>query len=131
MMYTSYKDRTIDFGKKVKVYRCLNRKGNTYSIKQDELVKGHTDFMMFKNCTFTVNEAGRNRCTTTGHRNVHAYFEGVIVTEPIEPMDFLLGLKYSPKNKEGFVAVAEDHSVKSIKKALMVSINNNKITVSI
>ena len=77
-MIEPYKNRVIDESKPVYVYRCLNRKGYVFSVKQNNLVVAHTDSMVIKNCEFLVNKAGKKRAIKTGVRNVHAFIKGFI-----------------------------------------------------
>ena len=74
-----YKNRTLDRTKPVSVYRNLNRRGRWYSIVQDGLVVAHSQLVKLKNCTFHINEAGRQRCLTSGVKNVHAIIKGYVV----------------------------------------------------
>lgn len=75
----NYKNREIKWRERVEVYRNLNRKGVQYSIRQNGLVVGHTDFVDLKECYFIVQEAGRQRALRTGRRNVHAFVTGYLV----------------------------------------------------
>src|SRR5690554_667673 len=78
-----YKNREINLEKEVEVYRCLNRKGKVYSIKQDGLVVAHTDALTMRDVKFIINQSGKKRCIDKKVRNVHAYIKGKIATKGV------------------------------------------------
>ncbi len=67
----------IDPSKKVRVYRNLHK--NCFSVKQDGLVRCHTDHITLENCHFIVSKAGQKRVRDEGRKNVHAFVEGLLV----------------------------------------------------
>jgi hypothetical protein len=77
----NYKNREIDLNQDVLIYRCLNRKGKTYSIKQNGIVVAHTTDKshLLTNCKFIINKSGKKRCLSKKQRNVHAYIKGKIL----------------------------------------------------
>lgn len=95
-----FKSRSIDPTKPVDVYRCLNRKGKVYSIRQNGLVVAHTERLILTGCTFIVNPGGKRRAIESQERNVHAYVRGMITEE--RPKGAKLNLKYNPYNERGF-----------------------------
>lgn len=66
----------IDESRSVEVYRNLHKQ--CYSIKQDGLVKAHADHITLKECTFHVNEKGRDRVRKTRRKEVHAWVKGFL-----------------------------------------------------
>lgn len=66
----------IDPTKKVRVYRNLHK--NCFSVKQDGLVRCHTDHITLEDCHFIVSKAGQKRVRNEGRKNVHAFVEGVL-----------------------------------------------------
>ena len=76
MNFTSFKGRTINPNKKVKVYRNLHN--GKMSIQQDGLVVGHCDEIMINRAEFIVSESGRQRVIKEKRKNVHAFVEGYI-----------------------------------------------------
>ena len=130
-MITPFRGRTLDYDSPVEMYRCLNRKGYTFSLRQGTLVVGHTDHVMLKHCEFMVKEAGRSRCITSGDRNVHAWIKGYIVTEPVDPMEFKHELVYTPFNTSGFTAITVSSTIENLEKADIVSVINGKVKVKI
>ena len=57
-----YKNRNLDKSLKVDFYRCLNRKGFTFSIRQNGKVVAHTDKIILKECELIVNKSAKNQC---------------------------------------------------------------------
>jgi hypothetical protein len=98
----SYKDRTVDFSKYVDVYRCLNRSGKTYSIRQDGKVVAHTEKLILKKCEFIINKSGKQRCIETGDRNVHAFIRGYIGNGDDVPLSFGFHIHYNPFDERVF-----------------------------
>ena len=123
--YTSFKERKIDPEKAVKIYRCLNRKGHIFSIKQGDLVVGHTDNIVLKDCWFKVNKYGKQKAIETGIRNVHAFVIGRI-TNNIES-DAMYDLKYNPFSDNGFYT--EEHG-KAVYSPKMI-IKNGTIKIEV
>lgn len=101
MRITRFKNRYPDLSRPVEVYRCLNRKGKVFSIRQDGLVVGHSDNITLQDCEYVVNQAGKTRCITEQSRNVHAFVRGNLYAGPIdgEACEFY----YNPYNDKGFV----------------------------
>jgi len=82
-----FKSRIIDLTKKVDVYRCLNKKGKVFSIKQNGRVVGHTSCLRLKDAKFVIHKAGQERCKITGINNSHALVRGLIDIEVKEEGD--------------------------------------------
>ena len=78
MDITNFKNRDVDTSKVVEFYRCLNRKGFVFSIRQEGRVVGHTNSIILKNCTLIVNKSGKRKCLKEKQRNVHAFVRGFI-----------------------------------------------------
>lgn len=72
--YISYKGRSIDPAKKVRLYRNLHN--GKISIKQGSLVVGHADAVVVKDARFIVSEKNRQKVLETKQKNVHAFIEG-------------------------------------------------------
>ena len=68
----------IDESKPVQVYRNLHKK--CWSVRQDGLVKCHTDYIVLRDCKFKVSKAGRERVLRERTKNVHAWIEGHVCT---------------------------------------------------
>ena len=67
----------VDTDKPVRVYRNLHKQ--LISVKQDGLVRCHTDNVVLHFCKFIVSKAGQKRVRDEKRKNVHAYIEGVVV----------------------------------------------------
>lgn len=101
-----YKHRELDYSSPVEVYRCLNRKGRVYSIRQKGLVVGHTEDLYLKDCEFVVNKAGQERCRKTNNRNVHSFIRGYVVPHSEGIMTFwgaLHYIDYNPYTDDTFI----------------------------
>ena len=71
------KDRyKIDESRRVYVYKNLQK--NCYSVRQDGLVKQHTDGICLYDAQFRVGKKGRERVLAEGRKNVHAGVSGYI-----------------------------------------------------
>ena len=70
----------IDHSKPVKVYRNLHK--GCWSIKQNGLVKAHSDEVNLFDCNFLVNEKNRQKVIKEKRKNVHAFVKGYIWNTP-------------------------------------------------
>lgn len=75
-MITDDERYKIDKSRKVYVYKNLHR--NCYSVKQDGLVKIHTDKICLWDASFQVGKKGRERVLKEKRKNVHAGVSGYI-----------------------------------------------------
>ena len=66
----------IDFSKKVFVYKNLHK--DCWSVRQDGLVKAHADKLEMWDCSFQVNQKGREKVLKEKRKNVHAGILGRI-----------------------------------------------------
>jgi hypothetical protein len=98
----SYKNRILDRDKPVEMYRCLNRSGFTFSIRQFGKVIGHTDNVVLVKCSFHVNPSGKKKCLDTKTRNVHAYIKGYVAGIDAIKNTFKYNLFYDPFSELGF-----------------------------
>lgn len=103
-MIKPFKNRKLDRTKPVNVYRCLNRKGVTFSLKQDEHVRAHGNEFSVKDVTLHVSQAGKRRCQTAKQRNVHAVVRGNLDATDYIGIDprFAHRLRYDPYSSLGF-----------------------------
>lgn len=72
-----------DDGEIVQVYRNLLRAGVWYSVRsrRTRRVIGYTEALLLTEPTFRASAAGQRRARESGHRNVHAWVEGVPRTD--------------------------------------------------
>ncbi len=96
----SFKNRTIDLEKPIRVFRNLTKKGVWYSIQQNKLTVAHAKRLCIGNCTFVVNQKGRERVVRTKRKEFHAYIEGKYGTSGMgtsaEQNDLPAIIKYDP-----------------------------------
>lgn len=123
-MFKSYKNRTIDFSKPVEIYRCLNKKGVVYSIRQNGLVVSHTTNFVLKDCTFLINKSGKQLSIKTQIRNVHAFIKGYLTTHDDIKNTFSYQLFYYPFLNKKFIVNNQE-----IEKADIVYTQENKVMV--
>ena len=103
-MITDDEKYKIDPKRKVYVYKNLHK--NCYSIKQDGLVKMHTDKIYLWDASFRVGAKGRERVLNEGRKNVHAGVSGYIDrgwdSQPHPPTN-TRGVIYNPYSHKTFV----------------------------
>ena len=100
--FTSYKGRTIQANKPVKVYRNLHKQ--CYSVQQCGVVVGHCDVINMVKVKFVVSEAGRQRVIKDKKKNVHAFIVGypTLVNAPSN----MVQVRYNPYESGNFRTVA-------------------------
>lgn len=78
-MITNDEKYKIDESRRVYVYKNLHR--NCYSVRQDGLIKMHTDSICLWDASFRVGKKGRERVLKEKRKNVHAGVSGYIDTD--------------------------------------------------
>ncbi len=73
----AFKNRKIDYSKPVQVYRNLTKK--CWSLRQDRLVRAHSDRVLLQQCKFVIIKKYQERVRKTGHKNVHAFVQGMLL----------------------------------------------------
>jgi len=105
----------IDYTKPVKVYRNLHK--GCWSVKQDGLVKAHSDEINLYDCEFLVNEKNRLKVIKEKRKNVHAFVKGYIWNTPL---NLIRQASYNPYARNSFYdkgdsrAIHKAHFVKAI-----------------
>ena len=90
----------IDESRKVFIYKNLHK--NCWSLKQDGLVKAHTHDVSLFDCSFRVNQKGREKVLEEKRKNVHAGLSGYYVKSvPVPVISF--DVTYNPYKYETFV----------------------------
>ncbi len=117
---TSYKNRTIDPDKPVRVYRNLHN--GKFSVLQDGLVVAHMDQLCLRDAKPHVNETGRQRTIRNRRKEVHAWIEGYIC-EKYPPTNRLL-VKYNPYKYSKF-CVGPDGQEQALVSASHVWLQDN------
>lgn len=108
-MIHSFKNREVNFDKRVKIFRNLNKKGVWYSIQQNGLTVGYVSDITLKDVKFIVREKTRQRIVITKERAVHAFIDGFIVLDNIA-LDFTYTstVRYNPFKYNSFVSIEND-----------------------
>ena len=97
----------LDESKKVFVYKNLHK--DCWSIKQDGLVKAHTDNVTLYNVMMKVNQRGRERTIREQRKNVHAGISGYLSSKFFSDAwddiaeDELIEITYNPYKYASFV----------------------------
>lgn len=94
----TYKNRTIDPLRPVRVYKNLHR--DTFSVVQDGLVVAHLDQLCLRDAKPVVSVAGRERVVQEGRKNVHAYLTGMLDETPAPKAR--VELTYNPYKSDHF-----------------------------
>lgn len=102
-MLTPFRNRKLTMAKPVKVYRNLHK--NTYSITQEGRVVAHGADFTLRDCSFQVQEAGRQRVLRTKQKNVHAFVKGFIEYSELynRVKQAKPNLRYNPYESDGFM----------------------------
>jgi len=105
----------IDYSKPVKVYRNLHK--GCWSVKQNGLVKAHSDEINLYDCEFLVNEKNRLKVIKEKRKNVHAFVRGYIWDTPL---NLIKQASYNPYARNSFYdkgdcsSIYKAHFVKAI-----------------
>lgn len=70
------KDRTLEKGQIVRVYRNLHNGLFSIKDKKSGLVVAHASSVLLSNCKFKVSDKGRERVRKERRKSVHAHIEG-------------------------------------------------------
>lgn len=110
----------IDYSKKVFVYKNLHK--DCWSIKQDGLVKAHTEEVRMWDCAFQVNARGRQKVLDEQRKNVHAGIKGYIDNDQQVPSG--IEVTYNPYKYDSFVDKATESPIYS---SLFTTLTKNKV----
>lgn len=112
----------IDYSKKVFVYKNLHK--DCWSVKQNGLVKAHTDKINLWDCAFQVNAKGRQKVLDEQRKNVHAGIKGYIDELDLDLGDGAVEVTYNPYKYDSFVDKATEAPVYSMEVA---KLTHNKV----
>ena len=112
----------IDHKKKVFVYKNLHK--DCWSVKQDGLVKAHTDKINLWDCAFRVNARGRQKVLDEQRKNVHAGINGYIDEFDLD-LPNTVEVTYNPYKYDSFVDKATESPIYSMDNA---KLTHNKVT---
>ena len=110
----------IDYSKKVFVYKNLHK--DCWSVKQDGLVKAHTEEVRMWDCAFQVNAKGRQKVLDEQRKNVHAGIKGYIDNDQQVPSG--VEVTYNPYKYDSFVDKATELPIYSSK---FTTLTKNKV----
>ena len=110
----------IDYSKKVFVYKNLHK--DCWSIKQDGLVKAHTEEVRMWDCAFQVNAKGRQKVLDEQRKNVHAGIKGYIDNDQQVPSG--VEVTYNPYKYDSFVDKATELPIYS---SQFTTLTKNKV----
>ena len=68
--------RLVDPNRRVQVYKNLHK--NVYSVRQDGIVKFHSDSVWLKDVRYNVSQAGNAKVRRENKKNVHATITGYL-----------------------------------------------------
>jgi len=107
-----------------KVYRNLNRKCWSVLGKDNRLLL-HAEALVLEDCTFVVQEGGRQRVLREGRKNVHAYAKGNIAPMAVHQVyrPNLKRVLYNPYRADTFVW--EHDKEETVSESKCVLLNND------
>lgn len=104
----------LDVDKPIEVYRNLRK--NCWSVRQDGIVRYHTDYVFMRDAQFKVSQKGRDRVLREKRKNVHAVIKGFL-HKPTAMPEAIDGefkhITYNPYKYHSFVTTDTEHSVKT------------------
>ena len=113
----------LDYDRRVEVYRNLHK--GCWSIRQDGLVKAHTEVAFLLNPRFVVRENGRLRVNERKSKNVHAWLSGILHENPSRVHE--IGntawrmITYDPYKYKSFVLKTDKKPITNAKQAWMMT----------
>ena len=122
--YDDFEAAGIDMKKPVHVYYNLHH--GKWSVRQNGIVKAHTESVELMRCEMVVQPAGRAKVLREKKKNVHAYVKGIISVFQ-EDFEWAQKLRYNPYKSDQFMAVYGGES-KPIKKAWRVTLGKHDAT---
>lgn len=106
-------------GKRVRVYRNLTHKCFSVKCKKTNRVIAHVSSVHLQEATFPVSKKLRQRVLESGHKNVHAFVEGVIIENEKDIKNNLTCITYNPRKKDHFFICSSEEEIKSASYVLM------------
>lgn len=119
-------------GQRVKVYYNLHK--HTFSVKKQELVMLHADYVKLENVEFRVRPGGKEKVRQDKSKNVHAFVIGELIDYcqypcdniPEEPTGEIV--TYNPYKHDSFVYLETEEPVFNAIEVDMIN-SKNKIFV--
>ena len=122
--YDDFEAAGIDMKKPVHVYYNLHH--GKWSVRQNGIVKAHTESVELKDCEMVVQPAGRAKVLREKKKNVHAYVKGTISIIQSD-FEWHKKLRYNPYKSDKFFQVYEGSS-EPIEKSWRVTLGKHDAT---
>lgn len=100
--FRPFKNRTIELGQVVEVYRNLHNGLISIRDAKSKHVLGHCSAIALEDVTFKVSQSGRERVLREKRKNVHAVVKGRYM-RLLKPFNNIQLAKYNPYKYETFV----------------------------
>lgn len=124
-MMNILKDKGLETGKKVQVYRNLHK--NCYSVRcaKTRRVIGHMRSVVLLYPEFKVNAKGRDRVRELKRKEVHAYVEGFLLANTSDVLSIEgKRIRYNPYINDTFMRDQGDCQV-PVKRANLIVMDRN------
>lgn len=127
-------EETDIIGKRVMVYYNLHK--HTFSIKYNNRVMLHADFVKLEDVEFRVRQGGKEKVRDEKQKNVHAFVIGTLVDYceypceniPEEPNQNIV--TYNPYKYDSFVMKDTEEPIFNAKEVEMVNAKNKVFFIS-
>lgn len=121
-------------GKKVMVYYNLHK--HTFSIKYNERVILHADYVKLEDVEFRVRSGGRQKVRDEKNKNVHAFVIGTLMDYCQYPCDNLpeppsdVVVTYNPYKYDTFVIKSTEEPILNANEVEMINLKNKIFVVN-
>jgi hypothetical protein len=105
MKITSYKNRELNYSELVQIYRHTGKTGWVFSVKQKNKVVAHATELILEECSFLVNQNGRERVLKNIKKFPHAFICGKVCASKLDKKLELCQTRitYNPYKYDSFV----------------------------
>ena len=121
-------------GKRVMVYYNLHK--HTFSIKYNERVILHADYVKLEDVEFRVRSGGRQKVRDEKNKNVHAFVIGTLMDYCQYPCDNLpeppsdVVVTYNPYKYDTFVIKSTEEPILNANEVEMINLKNKIFVVN-
>lgn len=133
LLITESQFDSVFLGKKVMVYYNLHK--HTFSVKYDDKVILHSDYVKLGDVEFRVRQGGKEKVRSEKTKNVHAFVIGKLLDYCEYPCDNIPNpssdeiVTYNPYKYDTFVYKSTEEPVFNAKEVEMIN-SQNKIFVT-
>jgi hypothetical protein len=133
LLITESQFDNIFLGKKVMVYYNLHK--HTFSVKYDNKVIMHADYVKLGDVEFRVRKGGKERVRSEKSKNVHAFVIGTLLEYCEYPCDYIPNppsdkiVTYNPYKYDSFVYKNSEEPVYRAKEVDMINSQNKLFVV--